>query len=258
MAKFTQIYTVQILGCANVVLNNSGVIDKEIAKATGVSVSTVSTNILMAKRAIETGMNREEERELDQTGKAVSAAIALEAEQLYPDGFLEQFCAKCDAGLQNIRPVHHGVSQRAVNRIIIAASTAVIVTSAALIANIPTDHEKQYEKYLTDPYNPKAVIALQGDDCADGHVNPSEAVLELDDADGRILGWKITKNSGDDHSSDATVLEGSGDKISSALKSLPEGSYSISWTVANEKGNHAQVIRDILIIDGPIEPGTYQ
>jgi RNA polymerase sigma-70 factor (ECF subfamily) len=231
---------------------------KEIAKATGVSVSTVSTNILMAKRTIEEGMNKDEQRELDATGRAVSAAIALEVDKLYPDHFLEQFCTKCDAGLKNITPVHHRTSTRTVHRVLIAASTAVIVLSATLIANINTGYEKQYEKYLTDPYNPKAVIELKGDDCPDGHVNPMTAALSLDDAEGKILGWKITKNSGDDHSSDVIVLEGSGTKITSALNNLPEGSYSITWTVANQEGNKAQVIRDILIIDGPVEPGAYK
>jgi RNA polymerase sigma-70 factor (ECF subfamily) len=231
---------------------------KEIAEALEVTVSTVSTNILKAKRTIVNEMNKRNGSESSAIDKSISAFFVADANSLYSDEALAQFCANFDKGLGSIVTGHSAAGKGLGLKIGLVGLSAAAVAGSALYLYSGADYEQQITERLTDPFVPAAVIELTGNDCPDGHVNPQEADLLIQDGEGRVIDWRISQGGDNAAASSAVVRRGSGDRITSELQDLPEGVYQITWVLENAEGNRASVMRDILIIEGAVAPGAYE
>jgi RNA polymerase sigma-70 factor (ECF subfamily) len=226
---------------------------KEIAQALEVTVSTVSTNILKAKRTIENEMNKRNGSEPSALDKSISAFFVADANSLYPDEMLAQFCTNCDKGLGSIVAGHSAAGKGLGLKIGLIGLGVAAVAGSSVFLYSRADYEQQVTEWITDPYVPVAAIELTGDDCPDGHVNPRVADLVIQDGEGKVIDWSISPD-GDD----AVVRHGRGSRITSELQGLPAGVYQITWLLENAEGNRASVMRNILIIDGFVAPGSYE
>lgn len=227
---------------------------KEIAQALDVTVSTVSTNIMKAKRTIEEELKKRSGDEPGNSDYAITAFLAFDAARLFPESVLNHFCANFSIALDPVTVAQHIIGKTLALKMGALGVGAVCTVSAALYAHSGAGYETEVREYQTDPYVPDAVIELAGNDCPDGHVNPYEATLHLRDGEGRVIEWDIAF-AGDPAN---VVRQGTGTHITSDLQDLPAGLYRIDWLVENPEGNRASVMRDILILDGPVPPGAYE
>ncbi|MDR0357551.1 MAG: sigma-70 family RNA polymerase sigma factor [Clostridiales Family XIII bacterium] len=246
---------------------------KEIAKALGVTISTVSTNILKAKKMIRKEIeNRISEAKGVETylgGIAIADAIAADVARRFPFESVERFSCATDGRLhlaaKELTSASKGEPRWNRSFALKIASFSAVAGVAALICAIIFNLSDTPsaplipEQKTTSVYRPVAEIILESEDCACGHVNPQQAQLLIDEKDVDIRSWSIAE-SGDAEKeiSDNIVRDGEGDVISSDLRDLSPGTYQIRWIVSNAEGSSASVLRDILITDGPVEPGLYE
>jgi RNA polymerase sigma factor (sigma-70 family) len=255
---------------------------KEIAEAMKSTVSTVSTNIMKAKKNIKTEL--ESSKLQDKVGGSVlsggvlsaeiSDAIGYDAEGKFPAGEVERFQRVCDG---RIKDVQVNVRQVAKNRTALRAAPlkvaalvivlTVVITGGILMAVQPdvgeslTGAAPPEESRATKTidageggYNPDVEIVLTGGDCECGHVNPLEAMAVLGDGDaGSVIGWQIISLK-----DNSVVNEGEGNTLSGALGTLSPGEYNLTFEIANAGAGRATASRKIDIIPGEIPPGVYR
>jgi RNA polymerase sigma factor (sigma-70 family) len=246
---------------------------KEIAKALGVTVATVSTNIMKAKRKIKDGLK----------GVAFSAAIAqavqFDIEHVMAEDAFGDFIRTTDVRLENAASLHdvqvstgteaHGFGAK-MHALLIGISAAAVVavilvfhpnlTPAESIPPGTGEAAWQDETVATQTdtmsggnYIPDAVIGFTDGDCPCGHVNPQEGELFSDDPDLRVISWEVIDGSG------AALESGQAAAVASPLSGgLPPGTYVLRYTVENADGQKAYVQRQFDRIEGPIPPGLYE
>jgi RNA polymerase sigma-70 factor (ECF subfamily) len=231
---------------------------KDIAEMLGVTMSTVSTNIIRAKKMIKKALEIDEKKdqnpEFAQKGSAlapaITQAISANAVSIFPAARVNSFCKACDIGLQTAATnaqaalASKGAVTLGVSGKVIAVAASVVVVASTIIAPVAL-RDSADTQFLADvsgsdtaaaePYSPGAEIVLSGES---GNVNPSEARLAVDDENAHILNWSILRADGGE------LYRGEGDTIGEELANLPPGSYQIRWVVKNRDGNTATVIRD--------------
>lgn len=246
---------------------------KEIAEVMGITMSTVSTNIMKAKKKIK------KELEL-----GIAVAIKADAASKYPAIAVERFSHICDGGIRDVlvqagqsasasapatvsgHAASHSFGHIASLKIAaIITSLTVVVTGGVLVVTQPGAGEilagnapdvAQATATIDrgdGVYDPDIEIALTGGDCECGHVNPKAAVAVIgDDGGGSITGWKIVSRA-----DSSVAANGDGDTIGSVFQSLPPGEYDVVFEISNPGVGHATASREIDIIPGEISPGSY-
>ncbi|MDR0887049.1 MAG: RNA polymerase sigma factor [Clostridiales Family XIII bacterium] len=256
---------------------------REIAEAIGSTVSSVSTNIMKAKRNIC--------NELKKKGNLfIASAITADMTQMLRHFDLNHFQSLCSTGLKDTVSFNTltykmmaGATKTispSVVKILAGVAALVVIFSSYTIyekykpdVSANSDIPKPQETVTSDTaqdadvndrasganattiadeiYKPDAKIILTDGDCQCGHVNPKTATLQLDDV-GTVTGWKLIDANGDIRD------KGSGADVGTALQSLPLGEYSLSYALLDDDGDTATASRKINIISGEIDPNLYE
>ncbi|MDR0875855.1 MAG: sigma-70 family RNA polymerase sigma factor [Clostridiales Family XIII bacterium] len=233
---------------------------KEIAKALGVTTSTVSTNIVKAKNMIK--------REAEKLKPLMAAAIAKDIGSQFPAEKIQNFCVKTDSLVKETAAhspvaVHVSAAGKAAVAWKLGATAigaAAVISALILVPPNGTDIGDKESPAVTAPaqdvqtdipaaapapivYEPDAAISLEGGISPDGHVNPEAAELIIDSRDGVAADWRIVPQK-----SEEEVAAGSGSRITDELKALRPGEYTIYWQVSGNNGGAATVSRAIEVV----------
>jgi RNA polymerase sigma-70 factor (ECF subfamily) len=237
-----------------------------IGEALGVSDNTVSTNLLKAKKNLKTLLeDKITDRDLDIAQDSPSAAK--------PSIIALAFQETADLDFQNldVDKFSHGVSERihAISKAdagnvakstktgrsfgtpaIVAATLTVVAAIAIVIlvqitgpadSDIPeVDQNPATTEEAAAEELPNAEIIFENEEGVASHVNPKAATVEVGGQGYAAVSWAITEQSG------AEVATGISEKISSELENLPEGNYSLSWSLKGKTHNF-KVYRDFTI-----------
>ena len=217
---------------------------REIAAALGSKPSTVSTNIMKAKKRIA------QELKLD---SFIAMAITADLSTKLAGINIPAFQAACSTSVSQTAAAGLGgvltqagqqASQGLQGSTTTAVSTGVSAAAAAgVIATVSLVSPKPDPAYFV----PDADIAFSGGVCECGHVNPRSATLSLSDGSDSIEAWEIL--AGED-----IVLTGSGASVE--IAGLPDGIYTISYIVASKEGDKARSFRAFVITAGETD-GLY-
>jgi RNA polymerase sigma-70 factor (ECF subfamily) len=236
---------------------------KEIAAALNISTNTVGTNVMKAKKTLKSMIDRERiitNGDLDTlSGVAIAPALAHafgnELNSI-PSAQVESFISNCNKSIANLQEDSSGTEQKKTIRsgrfspvtVVIVCAVAVTLFAAAILifagtqANAPASDPKGLPGAASSAageYKPDAKIELKSEGDMPSQINPYEATLVI--SDGEATEWRIADAGGD------TVASGKGVAFSNELQGLQAGNYSIEWTVKNEKGEKALVVREIEI-----------
>ncbi|MDR0875317.1 MAG: sigma-70 family RNA polymerase sigma factor [Clostridiales Family XIII bacterium] len=226
----------------------------EVAAAQGTTRSTVSTNIMKAKKKIA--------RDLE---SVITMAIAVDAGMKLTGINIPAFQAACQAGVA--KSAAAGLGHGAVTaagayamkggNVYAAAGTALstglsVAAAAAILVSVTAVSSAPKPIVDTSPalaaYMPDADIAFLGGECDCGHVNPQSAALSLSDGTDMTERWEIL-------SGGAPVSSGDGE--AAQLGGLPDGDYTINYTIVSLKdGRKAHSERAFHITSEPTE-GLY-
>ncbi|MDR0854296.1 MAG: sigma-70 family RNA polymerase sigma factor [Clostridiales Family XIII bacterium] len=266
---------------------------KEIAYALGISLKTVSTNILRAKKMLkeelEKNMDSKSEKGAASSSTVLGELLASSAAALYPEASLDIAAKtimtpviKSAAGTAGALKVAAGAYKTAtiwskIGAAIGAKGVAVIASGVFVVGGIGitasvihTDEgaensrptaavsAEQSDTQATSTVGPDAAsmkINFASGECECGHLNPKEATLEgVPEGDWQIT-WKIAAATGGD-----IISEGEGLDVTTVLAELydkrKDGLYKLTFRYANAE--HAYNLdRDFAIDTGEITPGEY-
>jgi RNA polymerase sigma-70 factor (ECF subfamily) len=232
---------------------------KEIAAALKIKAGTVGTNIMKAKKTLKSTIEREQivsEEDLEMLrGVAIAPALthAFDAEiSGISEAQTEHFVQKCGSRItEYLRQPGGGNAAKKTassgNYIALGIGAAVLIITivfvfASLKAGAPPvipAAPSAAPETAGEVYKPNAEIVLTSGSGQPGQINPIEAKLIV--GDGEAAGWRIIDGAGN------VTASGEGTAFSKELKELPPGSYRIEWSVKNDKGGSARVIREIEI-----------
>jgi RNA polymerase sigma-70 factor (ECF subfamily) len=224
----------------------------EIAVAQGTTRSTVSTNIMKAKKKIA--------RDLE---SVIAMAITADAGAKLAGINIPAFQAACQAGIAKSAAIglghgavteagafaarggnaHAAANSTALSVGLSVAATVVIIASVGVLAAPDPASPPTVAAYM-----PAADIAFLGGECDCGHVNPQSATLSLSSSTDMTESWEIL-------SGGALVSSGTGEAAQFGV--LPDGDYTINYTIVSSlDGRKAHSERAFLITSGPTE-GLY-
>jgi RNA polymerase sigma-70 factor (ECF subfamily) len=235
---------------------------REIAAAQGTTPSTVSTNIMKAKKKIALELE-----------PAIALAVTADMGAKLSGISIPAFQAACKAGVAKSAAAGLGYGTltgagkyaakglkslaetgKALSVCLTTATVVVIVSAVAVVSTPPEPAPAAEAPAAVTPqapvadYMPDADIAFLGGDCDCGHVNPKSAALSLSDDTDVTESWEILSGG---------VAIASGTGTDAGLTDLPDGDYQIRYTVASEDGRKAYSARAFLILSEPFEDGLY-
>jgi RNA polymerase sigma-70 factor (ECF subfamily) len=230
---------------------------KEIAKALGVTVSTASTNIMRAKNNIKKELGTKFEG-------ALAAAISFDVARSFPAADINTFCNSCDVAIGkaatvakasgvaggNAAKFAHVATGKIIAGVVVSiVSVATIATPLVLLNNATKVVEADIaaiEAVAPAPvYMPSAEISMTISDGAPGNVNPSDALLIVEDKNSipDTLTWKILSQADES----VVYFSGTGSEVSDEFAKLAPGEYQLRWRVENSEGSAATVRRNFTI-----------
>jgi RNA polymerase sigma-70 factor (ECF subfamily) len=229
---------------------------KEIASALKITVSTVGTNILKAKKALKNIIEQEQIITSEDINTLRGVAIAPALAHAFDIDLgsisaaeVEHFRQKCDPKIaEYIRRSGSAAakSSASAGKFIALGIGALAVISCIALVNMgpqiggaPDSEPPSVSADQPEPYIPNAQIVLQSADGQPGQIDPYEATLVLDE--GTAVSWSIISESAE------TVFSGEGTSFSAELAALQSGKYRIEWLVQNQDGQSARVVREIEI-----------
>jgi RNA polymerase sigma-70 factor (ECF subfamily) len=234
---------------------------QEIAQALDVSESTVSTNLIKAKKNLKITLEGKgmtfggltEESKSDTFAVAITTALGSEVDRLVSS---KQLAAFIDASKNKIA-LHNTSLQKIVKKrkknsslkIVLSAIALTLVLVAAIAvpsvikdAEIPVDKEAYEEQVAAEIYyKPDVRIDfIGGSDSAD-HINPSSAMLICENKKDNAISWAIYNEQKEE------LETGAGSEAWNVFEKLGPGNYSISWDVQGESEVIAKAVRDFVI-----------
>ncbi|MDR0817227.1 MAG: sigma-70 family RNA polymerase sigma factor [Clostridiales Family XIII bacterium] len=234
---------------------------KEIAEAMGVSINTVSTNILKGKKTLkkilEAGVYSDKDSDLllgAAAMPAISEALHHGIGDLVPDAMADRFVTGCSERIANGPPVKSSgfgsPSQYSSRRLIAITALCIVALIAGFysFSQIPGNAgsdpapapvpQTMASIGAGQPYRPPVeVVSADGSTAA--YTDPDILKIILGDDTGRVIESNIYSSTGSRVYKDASGQ--SGILIGDALGSLPAGEYEAVWSVAAEDGRSADV-----------------
>jgi RNA polymerase sigma-70 factor (ECF subfamily) len=215
---------------------------KDIAKALGVTVTTVSTNIMKAKRNLEQILEKDTKSGYKETlsaaalGTPIAESLRYSADNLMPPAEVDRYCDIWSERLgdywaspQTARSQAVKVAARgALTGKILAVIIGVLVVSGGLFAYFgfgPGAGGSAQDN--AGVFVPDAEIILKSADNAANSINPYEASLVIKDGEGISAGWRVID------SLSTEIASGKGETVTTPLEGLPKGEYSIQWIIKN-------------------------
>jgi RNA polymerase sigma-70 factor (ECF subfamily) len=242
---------------------------RDIAKALNVTLSTVSTNLLRARKKLKE-MLKKQNITSEHTGKhsrygmglVVSQAVGTEAGRTAASLPVEQILQSCYLKLQAAVAVTAkgaavatsaasgtattaAVSGVTAKVIIAVVSTVVVAGSGTALVHITNEANKAQIATITEvavpAYEPVASVSFDGGDETGEHINPSSATLLQISNTGTNLGWRITDKKGH------VVKAGKGAEVTGVFAALGKGTYELIWELEDKNGNTADVARKFIM-----------
>ncbi|MDR0817202.1 MAG: sigma-70 family RNA polymerase sigma factor [Clostridiales Family XIII bacterium] len=247
---------------------------RDIAQALNVTVSTVSTNLLRARKKMKE-MLKSQNITSGHTGKhsrygiglTISQAISAEAGKITASMPVEHIlhashlkveaaaaaAAKSATASTAASTVVAPVITSVVTKVVIATvSTVTVVGGGAAVVHTVKEAGAPppvvSEEVGAAAYRPAAKVTFQGETGTAEHINPSSASLLWAQDTGTIIGWSITDMSGSELSS------GKGASVSGVFSDLADGQYEIVWLLESAAGDTAEVARKFEIAPPPAPP----
>jgi RNA polymerase sigma-70 factor (ECF subfamily) len=265
---------------------------RDIAYALNSTTSTVSTNIVKAKKRIKTEMENYMEGTSGTTGKSGTAGIAGMTvlsrvlheipETEFPRSRIAEFERSCDHGLtSHIAHANTSASSgaKAIGaKMVVAVLAATVLVTVGILtltnpagspADLPasSDADRAATGTLiigegTDALK-KGQIEFTGE-CACGHLNPASVNLAGIDTADTTQTWQIIRETGDADAGERgteVIASGEGTDAAAALAGLyadkADGDYLMVFNVKDREGNTARIERRFHIDTGEIIPGRY-
>ncbi|MDR0853449.1 MAG: sigma-70 family RNA polymerase sigma factor [Clostridiales Family XIII bacterium] len=225
---------------------------REIAKALGVTESTISTNIMKAKKKLKEILEKDKrfggtEELLGSVamGPAITESLTSAADKLMPPVKLEHFCDACaikvQAYLQGAAVAKVAAIGSVKFKFIVGIISAIVVTGSSYLVYETLSVVRSGGGHGASEFVPKAEIVLQIEEGELNATNPVEASLVMGDDEGVPSGYSIVDSSG------AVVASGDGEIVTDALQGLSPGEYSIRWSVV--KGEAEAIVKRTFFID---------
>ena len=214
---------------------------REIAAALDSKPSTVSTNIMKAKKKIAKELNLESFIAMAITADvgASLAGINIPAFQAACSLGVAKTAAAGLGGIATQAGQHAGQGiQGAASQSTTVLSTGVsVAATAGIIATVSAVSPVPNPAY----YTPDANISFAGGICECGHVNPGSATLYLADDSDTIRSWEVL-------SGESVISSGTGANIE--IAGLAEGVYTVKYIIVSKNGDTARSTRTFLITGG--------
>jgi RNA polymerase sigma factor (sigma-70 family) len=253
---------------------------KDIASALALSVSTVSTSIMKAKKMIK---NELEKKSAKSPGRAASLpamtvvgkVIALDANTMFPQAKIDSIAHSVShmvmeggaAAAGTGAAVKAGLSAVVGPKVIAAAVAVVIVVTGSTFVIRHSDEAARNDPApavpaATIPAAEEALpadlkITYTGGECACGHLNPKNAEMSETIPAGYTTAWRIVKVKGEKE-----VAAGTGTDVSAPLKSLldgkKDGTYKLIYINTSEAGSKVTLNREFVIDTGDKTNKHYQ
>jgi RNA polymerase sigma-70 factor (ECF subfamily) len=228
---------------------------KEIANTLGIKVSTVSTNIMKAKKKLEDYLKKEDPYGSARKilsgmaiGPAITESLRYSSDLMATPAQIDRFCSLCaervDACIANPNLMHVGRSaQKSVfGTYLIATVVGLLAIAGVLfVASLPEPAIPQIEISEPEIFVPNAEIIIRNYNENSNSVNPYEVQLVILDGIGTPMGWALTDTSG------TTLTSGIGETISGIFSGLSPGEYTIHWVIEDDKKARSVVKRDFYI-----------
>jgi hypothetical protein len=249
---------------------------KEIAYAVNSTASSVSTNIIKAKKNIKKYLEQTMgEHKNNMMAGMLPMSVAGEAlrenvSKTFPSSERSSIYNSIDMKIKSGGATH--LNRPRLNAVAIVASIVIAtagITGGILAVVHPVSAADGQFKSGTASDDITAATDLSAGaiayvgECECGHLNPSGAQLTGIDLDKTITAWTISKNEGTSEINPLEIIaEGEGTDADVELAKLYEtksdGDYVLTYTVKDE-ADHTAIIQRIFHIDtGKIIPGSYK
>jgi RNA polymerase sigma-70 factor (ECF subfamily) len=234
---------------------------QDIASALKVSASTVSTNLMKARKKLKDtlearGMSFTDLVDDEKSGKfatALTGVFGAKVNNTVSSAHVDSFVATTKGKLSAYQAAQGGVnkatSKTSYAKIVLAAVACSLVLAGGIaIPHIIGEAEVSIDKEIAviqqDAqiiYTPEVDITFSGSVGAPEHINPTSATLVGSTASDKVIGWYIKD------ADKKEVKSGQGSVIENISKDLTPGNYSVSWDIQDENGITAQAIREFVI-----------
>jgi RNA polymerase sigma-70 factor (ECF subfamily) len=250
---------------------------QEIAEALGVSESSVSTNLIKARKNLRgilemkgiTYPDLMESERKSGFGLAVSSAIGADISKTISSSQIDTVLNACGGKIAAVSApatasATSSISHSLINAvkslaqvvtaktIVLGVACAVIITSGVAFtliinkAEIPLDKEIAEQTFAPiKVYEPDVVIEFSGstDSATDSaeHINPTSAKLSDVGSGDTVSGWFIYDGENN------IVSSGQGTVVENAFENLVPGNYRVTWILTTQAGERARAFRDFTV-----------
>ncbi len=257
---------------------------EEIAQLMGVTVNTVGSNILRAKKAlkhlIEQGAETAPQgegipmnRQIDRTeadiaaqrdaeyfddasdpqmlkgavfGPAVAAAISQTIDESVSSESVNTVVKGVNSALAAGGVVALGARITLLVKILVAVFVTALLVGGAVVASQLIRANETSAPTAPAAYHPTAQIVFTGGNVASD--TSSGVVEQVNPTEATlVLDEGTAQEWSIVNSSGEQVLQGSGERIAGVFAELPSGEYTVTWMAANVEGSQAQISREFLI-----------
>jgi RNA polymerase sigma-70 factor (ECF subfamily) len=237
---------------------------QEIAEALDITVSTVSTNLIRAKKKLKGTLemngigfdNLNVESKSDSFAVAVTAVLGSDVSSVASSGEVDSILKACQAKVHNAAADNNSnhsdtsvktVSSLSIGKIVALVSLSAFIIAAGIFLSL-TIKAADYE-ISTDPaiavsdnvYKPDVEIAFSGGTDIAEHINPITASIQGYGENDKIVEWYIYNEAKEE------MKSGTGFEINEVSDGLAPGNYSLMWVLASESGNEAEAIREFVV-----------
>jgi RNA polymerase sigma-70 factor (ECF subfamily) len=235
---------------------------QEIADALKVSASTVSTNLMKARRNLRETLEAKgmaftdfvDEGKSGSFAAVVTGALAKDVDvsvsSTQVDGFINASQGKLYAYKASASGSSHMAKKFSYTKLVLVAVACSIVIAGGIAAphfiggNEPSPDKgtpAATQDTVPTPYAPAVSITFAGDDDSPEHVDPTSAEISGAGTGDKVVGWHIYNEAKQE------VESGEGASVGNVFENLSQGNYSINWEIQNEDGIIAHAVREFVV-----------
>ncbi|MDR0886537.1 MAG: sigma-70 family RNA polymerase sigma factor [Clostridiales Family XIII bacterium] len=242
---------------------------REIAEVMGSSVSTVSTNLMKAKKNIKAELvsmgivvTDENVNDAYSLHSVIAIAVARDVDAKCPPYAVTEFqntlkfpktLAKTLEKITDFQLAQRNRIKSAIYIKMIACCIVVAVVGGVFVYHFdfkkdtdgtPLDKPNAPVSIQSTAYEPDVDIVLSGGACECGHIDPQSAhACIYDSPDSYVQGWEIVD------SSNTVIAKGDGDEVSESLQKLPKGMYLLEFVINGTSSRTAVASKNIEIMN---------
>jgi RNA polymerase sigma-70 factor (ECF subfamily) len=229
---------------------------QEIAEALDISVGTVSTNLIRAKKKLKgtlemNGMmldNLEAESKSDSFAVAVTAALGSDVNSVATSSEVDSILNACQRKIRtNPTATVKVASSLSIGKLVALITLSAFIIGAGIFLSLTI--KSANHEILSDPaiiaseevYKPDVSIAFSGGTGRAEHINPASASIQGYGENDKVVEWYIYNEAKEE------VKSGISSEINGISEGLTPGTYSLMWVLASESGNEAEATREFVV-----------